>query len=128
MHRIKNLLRVIFKIQAGLIYLSFFLVQFNIHLSGTPREISVFTCDYSPTNCAHHDFSAKTGGIHKRTRHSGFKLNKRFHPENLFMAPAQSLVLVEIRYRTPEPLLNDEQPLTNYSFNAPSFRGPPVIV
>ena len=124
----KNLFHIISRGLAGLIYLSFFLVQFNIHLNGTPREISVFTCDYNPANCAQHNFSTTAGGIHKQTRHAGFKLNKRFHPENLFMAPAQSLVFVEISYRTPVPLLNDEQPLTNYSFNAPSLRGPPVIV
>lgn len=128
MHQINNLFRFFSKILAGFIYLSFFLVQFNIHLNGTHREISIFTCDYSPTNCTHPDFSTHTGGIHKQSRHAGYKLNKRFHPENLFSAPAQSLVMVKITYRTPAPLVNEEQPLTNYSFNSPSLRGPPVIV
>ena len=59
----------------GLIYLSFFLVQFNIHFNGTPREISVFTCDYNPANCAQHDYSTQPGGIHKQSGLAGFKLN-----------------------------------------------------
>jgi hypothetical protein len=128
MHQLKKFLSVFSKTLTGLIYLSFFLVQFNVHLNGTPREISVFTCDYNPANCSHPDSPKQSGGIHKQSGLAGFKLNKRFHPENLFTAPAQMPVLVKVSYRVPVPLLNDEQPLTHYSFNSPSLRGPPAIV
>ena len=116
------------KIAAGFIYLSFFLVQLNIHLNGTPNNVSYFSCDYSSIN--NRAFSSKSNQHLNRThsKHSNIKLNKRFHPENLFTLPSVPDMLVEINYNTQTLLVHEEDPLTNYSFNSPSLRGPPAFV
>jgi hypothetical protein len=116
------------RIMAGVIYLTFFLVQFNVHLNGTPNNVSYFSCDYSSVN--NKAFSSKSNHhlIRTNSKHSNFKLNKRFHPENLFIIPSVPDMLVEINYKTQTPLVHAEDPLTNYSFNSPSLRGPPAIV
>ena len=113
---------------AGIIYLSFFLVQFNVHLNGTPNNVSYFSCDYSSINNT--TFSSKSNQHLNRThsKHSNVKLNKRFHPESLFTLPSVPDILVEINYNTETPLVHEDDPLTNYSFNSPSLRGPPLIV
>jgi hypothetical protein len=110
----------------GFIYLSFFLVQFNIHLNGTPENVSYFSCDYSSINNTEH--SSGSHLIHSNSRHTHLKLNKRFHPENLFTLPSLPDLLVEINYKSQTPLVHEEDPLTNYSFNSPSLRGPPAAV
>ncbi len=111
---------------AGFIYLTFFLVQFNIHLNGTPQNISYFSCDYSSINNTQH--SADLHLIHSNSRHTHLKLNKRFHPENLFTLPSAPDMVIEISYKTRTPLVHADDPLTNYSFNSPSLRGPPATV
>ncbi len=110
----------------GFIYLSFFLVQFNIHLSGTPDNVSYFSCDYSSINNTQH--SPDRHLIHSNSRHTQFKLNKRFHPKSLFVLPSIPDILVEINYHNQTPLIHEDDPLTNYSFNSPSLRGPPSLV
>ncbi|HEY2649087.1 MAG TPA: hypothetical protein VGI38_07825 [Puia sp.] len=111
---------------AAIIYLSFFLVQFNIHLNGTPGNVSYFSCDYSSINNTQH--SSDRHLIHSNSRHTHFKLNKRFHPKNLFIVPLIEDNLVEISFRIQTPLVHAQDPLTNYSFNSPSLRGPPAFV
>ncbi len=111
---------------AGVIYLSFFLVQFNIHLNGTPNNVSYFSCDYSSINNTQH--SPDLHLIHSNSRHTHFKLNKRFHPENLFTLPSAPDMVIEVNYKTQAPLVHADDPLTNYSFNSPSLRGPPATV
>jgi hypothetical protein len=113
---------------AGVIYLTFFLVQFNIHLSGTPENISYFSCDYSSINNKAFSSNPNHHLIRKNSKHSNFKLNKRFHPENLFTLPAVPDMLAEISYKIQTSLVHEEDPLTNYSFNSPSLRGPPATV
>jgi len=113
---------------AGVIYLTFFLVQFNVHLNGTPNNVSYFSCDYSSINNT--AFSSKSNQhlIRTHSKLSNFKLNKRFHPESLFTVPSLPDLPIEINYRIQTPLVHAEDPLTNYSFNSPSLRGPPAIV
>ena len=113
---------------AGVIYLTFFLVQFNFHLNGTPDNVSYFSCDYNSIN--NKAFSSKSNLhlIRTNSKHSNFKLNKRFHPKDLFIIPSQQEVLVEINYKIQTPLVHEDDPLTNYSFNSPSLRGPPIAV
>jgi len=113
---------------AGLIYLSFFLVQFNIHLNGTPQNISYFSCDYSSINNKSYSSKPDHHLIRKDSKHSNFKLNKRFHPERLFTITIMPDMVVETNYQTQTALVHAEDPLTNYSFNSPSLRGPPAVV
>jgi hypothetical protein len=113
---------------AGFIYLSFFLVQFNVHLNGTPNNVSYFSCDYSSINNKAYSSNANHHLIRTNSKHSNFKLNKRFHPERLFTVTTLPDMLAEINYRIQTALIHEEDPLTNYSFNSPSLRGPPVFV
>lgn len=112
----------------GFIYLSFFLVQFNIHLSGTPQNISYFSCDYSSVNNKAYSSQPDHHLVRTDSKHSNFKLNKRFHPERLFTVTTVADTVVEFNYKTQTALVHAEDPLTNYSFNSPSLRGPPMVV
>jgi len=123
----KFLHNICLKVMAGFIYLSFFVVQFNIHLSGTPQNISYFSCDYSSIN---NECSANQNHhlIRTDSKHSNFKLNKRFHPERLFAVTSLPDMVVALNYKIQTALVREKDPLTNYSFNSPSLRGPPVLV
>jgi hypothetical protein len=125
---LKHIYNILSKILAGFIYLSFFLVQFNIHLNGTPRNFSYFSCDYSSINNTQSSHSDGHHLIHPDSKLSNFKLNKRFHPEKLFTAPVLPDILAVINYQNPTPFIHEDDPLTNYSFNSPSLRGPPAFV
>jgi hypothetical protein len=116
------------KLMAGFIYLSFFVVQFNIHLSGTPQNISYFSCDYSSINNKECSANPNHHLIRTDSRHSNFKLNKRFHPERLFAVTSLPDIVAALNYKTQTALVHEKDPLTNYSFNSPSLRGPPVLV
>src|ERR1700750_482613 len=105
------------KTLAGFIYLSFFLVQFNIHLNGTPNNVSYFACDYSSINNKSYSSNLNQHSIRKDSKHSKFKLNKRFHPERLFTVTSAPYMAVELNYKTQSALVHEEDPLTNYSFN-----------
>ncbi|HEY2347722.1 MAG TPA: hypothetical protein VGH64_01840 [Puia sp.] len=122
----KTLYHIFSKTAAGFIYLSFFLVQFNFHLRGTPKNVSYFSCDYSSINNSHH--LSDRSLIHSNSRHTHFKLNKRFHPKNQFTLPTKEDHLVKFSYRIQSPLVEEQDPLTNYSFNSPTLRGPPSFV
>ncbi len=111
---------------AGFIYLTFFLVQFNIHPERNASKYFLFLLRYSSINNTQH--SADLHLIHSNSRHTHLKLNKRFHPENLFTLPYAPDMLIEISYKTRTPLVHADDPLTNYSFNSPSLRGPPETV
>ena len=124
----KNLHKILSKTVAGIIYLSFFLVQFNIHLNGTPDNVSYFSCDYSPVNNTAFSFNSNQHLNCSHTKISNFKLNKRFHPESLFTVPSAPDLRIEINYKMQTPLVHADDPLTNYSFNSPSLRGPPFAV
>ncbi len=109
-----------------LVYLSFSLVQFNVHFGRIPT-VSYFTGDFISQQ-SDNSHSVLTKGNHKDSRHEGFRLNKRFHPSYLFTTPDGLQDLVNYSFNIRVTLLNETQPLTNYSFNAPSLRGPPAIV
>lgn len=108
-----------------LVYVSFFSVQLNLHFGKIP-EVSFFTGDF---------ISQHTGNLHKKlssadhreSKPIGFRLNKRFHPSYL-IAPEVLQDLVKYSFSIQTELLNERQPLTNFSFNSPSLRGPPAIV
>jgi len=116
------------KVIAGFIYLSFFLVQFNVHLNGTPNNVSYFSCDYSSINNKVYSSNSNQHLIRTNSKHSNFKLNKRFHPERLFTVNSLPDMAMELNYRTHTALVHEEDPLTKYSFNSPSLRGPPDFV
>jgi hypothetical protein len=120
--------RLISKMLTGLIYLSFFLVQFDIHLSGSAQNISFFSSDYSSVNSVDQTNSLKHSGLGKESRQPNFKLNKRFHPQQLFTAPNLSMALVQMEFHCHStPILTGRWP-SNLLFNSPSRRGPPVVV
>ncbi|HET7003662.1 MAG TPA: hypothetical protein VFI33_20210 [Puia sp.] len=116
------------KSMAGIIYLIFFLVQFNVHLNGTPNNVSYFSCDYSSINNKSFSSNLNQHSIRTDSKHSKSKLNKRFHPERLFTVTSAPDMAAELNYRTQTALIHEEDPLTNYSFNSPSLRGPPAFV
>jgi len=119
----KNLTRVCLI----LVYVSFYMVQLNMHI-GRPPTVSFLTGDFNtqPTDKDFHPVLCKDS--HKDSKIAGFRLNKRFHPSHLFSAPDVLQDLVEYSFTIQTTLLNETQPLTNFSFNAPSLRGPPQVV
>jgi hypothetical protein len=120
---IKNLTRICLI----LVYVSFFSVQFNLHFGKTP-EVSYFTGDFISQQSDNNFHSVLNKGNHKDSGHKGFRLNKRFHPSYLFTAPDVLQDLVNYSFSIETILLNETQPLTNFSFNFPSLRGPPSVV
>jgi hypothetical protein len=125
----KGHLYIIFpKILIVLIYLSFFLVQFNIHMNGSPLNISYFSSDYSSINCNKYTKTTQQIGKHNDDRPAGFKLNKRFHPEDLFTVLVISTLIRKIIFRIQAPQVLEEWPLTFYSYNSSLLRGPPSVV
>ena len=110
-----------------LIYLSFYLVQLNIHFGATPDR-SFFSGDFILQNSNTKTTSVLAKDRHKDSKSIGFRLNKRFHPKNPLSAPEMLQALVRQSFHIQTALLNDEQPLTSFSFNSPSLRGPPVVV
>ena len=127
MHRIDQNLRVVSKVCLILVYLAFYCVQLDIHFDDQ-RTVSFFSEGFSLR--AHNKISEDllNKDIHQDTKPDIFRLNKRFHPENLFTAPVVLQDLVQYTFSVVTFLLNEQQPLTNYSFNSPSLRGPPRLV
>src|SRR4249920_824181 len=103
------------RISLVLVYLSFFLVQFDIHFSGSP-SISFFSSGYNA------QFSQKTSSgcsdkiTNKDSRRSGIKLNKRFHPQKHFTIQESSSVTVHNPFRANTFILHEDQPVTSSSF------------
>ena len=108
-----------------LVYVSFFSVQLNLHLGRTPA-VCFFTGDFVSQHTGNFHKTLSTAD-HKDSKPTGFRLNKRFHPSYL-IAPDVLQDLVKYSFSIETKLLNETQPLTNFSFNAPSLRGPPAIV
>jgi hypothetical protein len=109
------------------IYVAFFSVQLNLHFGAEPA-VSFFTGDFisQQSNKTFHSVLSKDN--HKDSKSKCFRLNKRFHPSHLFTAPDVLQDLVKYSFSIESPLLNDTQPLTSFSFNSPSLRGPPAQV
>ncbi len=109
------------------VYVSFYMVQLNVHF-GKTAAVSIFTGDFISQQSNHGIQSTLNKDKHKESKALNFRLNKRFHPSHLFTAPEVLQELVIYSFHMETTLLNDTQPLTNFSFNSPSLRGPPVIV
>src|SRR5450432_1921134 len=97
--------------------MSFFSVQLNLHFGKTPA-VSFFTGDFISQQSDKTPHSVLAKDHHRDSKATRFRLNKRFHPSHLFTCS----------FMIRETLLNETQPLTSFSFNAPSLRGPPAIV
>ena len=127
MFRKKSIPRLSIRACLILAYLAFYLVQLDVHFTST-RTASFFYDGYSLSSAnknSEHSFCKET---HRNTKQANFRLNKRFHPENLFLAPVVLQDLIKYSFRIRTVVLNEQQPLTNYSFNSPSLRGPPRMV
>jgi hypothetical protein len=110
-----------------LVYISFYLVQLSVYSSQAPRD-SFFSTYY----IVHHphldaNISVKKD-THKEHKIASFRLNKSFHPKYFFTAPVTLNDLVKYSFSIQTVLMNETQPLTSFSFNSPSLRGPPAIV
>jgi hypothetical protein len=109
------------------VYVSFFSVQLNLHFGGTPA-VSFFTGDFISQHSDKTFHSVQSKNNHKDSKSKCFRLNKRFHPSHLFTAPDVLQDLVAFSFRIQTALINETQPLTSFSFNSPSLRGPPAPV
>jgi len=110
-----------------LVYVSFYLVQLNVHLSGNPG-VSFFSGDSVAQNSNKGFSLVLSRKHHNEPGTHGFRLNKRFHPSYLYTNPVILQDLVKYSFGIKTLLLNETQPLTNFSFNSPSLRGPPQVV
>jgi hypothetical protein len=124
----KNLKWVVFtKMCLILGYISFYLVQLVVYRNRAPQDSF-----YSTYYIAHHshidaDIMVKKG-THKEPKIASFRLNKSFHPEYFLAAPVTLNDLLKYSFSIQTSLINETQPLTSFSFNSPSLRGPPVII
>ena len=104
-----------------LVYVSFLSGQFNVHFGKI--ALSFFTGDFISQQTDNNFHSVSDKGESQNSRHTGFRLNKRFHPWYLFTAPDVLQDLVNYSFSIQVRLLNETQPLANYSFNAPLSQG-----
>jgi len=109
------------------VYVSFYMVQLNVHFGKIP-EVSFFTGDFISQQSDQSNHQLLNKDKHKDSKAVSFRLNKRFHPSHLFTAPEVLQNLIAYSFHIETELLNDTQPLTSFSFNSPSLRGPPAIV
>jgi hypothetical protein len=116
------------KILAGLIYLGFFLVQFNIRFTGHSSTESYFSSGYNSVSCDQHAGYANLLSPHKSHHHGGFKLNKRFHPEKLFVAPVQTSGPIPLIYFERDLFAHEENPGVTFTCCVTPLRGPPAFV
>jgi len=109
-----------------LVYFSFYIVQLNVYAHKASQD-SFFTGNDN----IHHSCKISDSSLKKEARNQSkavsFRLNKRFHPEYLFIAPQALNDLVKNSFLIDAVLLNETQPLSNFSFNSPSLRGPPAV-
>ena len=109
-----------------LVYFSFYLVQLNVYTHQASRD-SLFLGNGN----IHLSNKGSNTSLKKEARNQpktvSFRLNKRFHPEYLFIAPQVLPGLVKNIFWIQSVLLNEAQPLSNYTFHSPSLRGPPAI-
>jgi len=109
-----------------LVYISFYLVQLNVYAHQASQDSF-----FSGNDNIHHSYKGSGYSLKKEARNQSkpisFRLNKRFHPEYLFIAPQALNNLVGNIFWIQTVLLNEAQTLSNFSFNSPSFRGPPAI-
>jgi hypothetical protein len=127
MHRINQYPRVVSKVCLILVYLVFYCVQLDIHFDNQ-RTVSFFSEEYSLRS--HHKIAEDvlSKDIHQDTKPVSFRLNKRFHPEDLFTALVALQDFIPYTFSLRTFKLIEQQQLNNYSFNSPSLRGPPWFV
>jgi len=111
-----------------LVYLSFFLVQFNVHFNGASSSVSFFATGYNSQFSQEIQHADLHKIAKKDSASSTIKLNKRFHPRNLFIAPEPAYGFIVCPYSIKTILIRADKPLTEFAFNSPSLRGPPPIV
>jgi hypothetical protein len=127
-YKAKRIQSILSKLLAGFIYLSFFLVQFDIHFGETPQDFSYFSCDYNAVTEYQAAKHVRNFEVCKKATPIHFLLNKRFHPEKLFFAVSYqerirpiSILTASISFTLPNPILKDlSEPI--------SRRGPPALV
>ena len=107
-----------------LVYLAFYLVQLDIHFTAL-HTASFFSDGYSLSSSNKNSEPSLGKEAHQDTKTVSFRLNKRFHPENLFLAPFVLQDLIKHSFCIRTVLLNEQELSTNNSFNSPSLRGPP---
>jgi len=109
-----------------MVYFSFYIVQLNVYAHQASQDPF-----FSGNDNLHHSYKGSCGYLKKEARNQSgavsFRLNKRFHPEYLFIAPQVLNDLVKNSFLIDAVLLNETQPLSNFSFNSPSLRGPPAV-
>jgi hypothetical protein len=108
-----------------LVYISFYFVQLSLY-SSQAAQLSLFS--ENSVIHGHKDSDTVTKDSHNESKSVSFRLNKRFHPKCFFTAPTGLNDLVKYCFGIQTSLLNETQPLTNFSFNSPSLRGPPAII
>jgi hypothetical protein len=116
------------KLLAGIVYLSFFLVQLDIHLCGAPQDISFFSGDYSNVSEYQPPKHSQNFELCKKAKPIHFRLNKRFQPEKFFKPyfPTENILPV-FTIRTDSHLIPQE-PILNNTVESLSRRGPPELV
>jgi hypothetical protein len=115
------------RITLVLVYVSFFLVQLNIHFSGSP-VVSFFSSGYnsSLSQKISHPYSSNL--THRDSGRNGIKLNKRFHPQKLFITPGPSRDLTRSFFNIQHFFIHQDQLLPKSFLLSPSLRGPPEMV
>ncbi len=110
-----------------LVYVSFFTVQLNIHFGSIPA-VSFFTGDFVSlrSNIPFHQSVSKDN--RRESKPQGFRLNKRFHPSYLFIAPEILQHLAKNRFSIQITRLNETRQLASFLLTTQALRGPPQIV
>lgn len=126
MNRNNSKCGVFSKVCLILVYFSFYIVQLNVYAHQASQD-SLFLGYVN----IHHSYKGSNALLKKEARNQSktvsFRLNKRFHPEYVFIAPQTLNDLVKNSFLIDAVLLNEAQPLSNFSFNSPSLRGPPAV-
>ena len=127
MFRKKRIPRLSIRVCLFLAYLAFYLVHLDVHFTATSTA-SFFYDGYSLSSASKNSERLFCKETSQKKKQTSFRLNKRFHPENLFLAPVVLQDFIKHSFIIGTVFLNEQQPLTNYSFNSPSLRGPPRLV
>ena len=124
----RPLIRLFSLLLAGIIYLSFFLVQFDIHLEGVPQDISYFSGDSNTVTGYEAAQHVRIFEICKKARPIFFRLNKRFQPKKFFeVFFYQGNILSRETVWIDLPI-KPEKPILKNSVEPHSRRGPPELV
>jgi hypothetical protein len=112
----------------GIIYLSFFFVQFDLHLGKSPVNLSYFSGDNTLANISSASGIINNSGLSRKGKQVHIRLNKRFHPEKFVIVYSSPSVPAPILVGAVVVSFIVDQPLVRSSYRSPSWRGPPVLV